>query len=204
MTTRNSTTDEVTIIDGGGANIASLRFALERLGRQAVLTTDPERIANASHVILPGVGAARNAMERLRSHELNSFIPQLHQPFLGICLGMQLLFERSAEEDAECLGILHGCAQRFVANPDRPVPHMGWNRIATLQDSPLLAGLAKDEYFYFVHSYALPVSEDTIASSDYGGAFSAIVGRGNFHGTQFHPERSGAAGARLLANFLSL
>jgi imidazole glycerol-phosphate synthase subunit HisH len=204
VTTRDTSNDEVAIIDGGGANIASLRFALERLGHQAVLTTDPERIATASHVILPGVGAARNAMQRLHEHELTGFIPQLRQPFLGICLGMQLLFDSSAEENAGCLGILRGRAQRFPANPDRPVPHMGWNRIATLRTSPLLAGLADDEYFYFVHSYALPVSEDTIASSDYGGAFSAIVGRGNFHGTQFHPERSGAAGARLLANFLSL
>ena len=204
MTGREAEATEVAIIDGGGANIASLRFALERLGRQAVLTTDPELIAAASHVILPGVGAARNAMERLHAHELTSLIPQLRQPFLGVCLGMQLLFDRSDEDDTRCLGLLRGCAQRFAAHPERPVPHMGWNRIARLQESPLLSGMEAGEYFYFVHSYALPVSEDTIASSDYGGPFSAIVGRGNFHGTQFHPERSGAAGARLLANFLAL
>lgn len=204
MTRRDDNVNEVAIIDGGGANIASLRFALERLGRRAVLTTDAGRIATASHVILPGVGAARNAMEKLHTHDLTSLIPQLRQPFLGICLGMQLLFDSSAEEDTACLGILRGCAQRFPANPDRPVPHMGWNRISMLRDSPLLTGIADGEYFYFVHSYALPVSEDTLASSDYGGSFSAIVGHGNFHGTQFHPERSGTAGARILASFLSL
>jgi glutamine amidotransferase len=204
VTATDGSASEVAIIDGGGANIASLRFALERLGRHAVLTTDQDRIAAASHVILPGVGAARSAMDRLRAHGLCDFIPRLRQPMLGICLGMQLLFDSSAEDDTACLGILGGRAQRFPANPGRPVPHMGWNRIARLRDSPLLGGIADGEYFYFVHSYALPVSDDTLASSDYGGPFSAIVGRGNFLGTQFHPERSGPAGARLLANFLSI
>lgn len=204
MTSSAGSVADVVIIDGGGANIASLRFALERLGRHAVLTTDRERIAAASHVILPGVGAARNAMDRLDAHGLTSFIPGLRQPFLGICLGMQLLFDSSAEEDTACLGILRGRAQRFPAHPDRPVPHMGWNRIARLHEAPLLAGIAEGEYFYFVHSYAVPVTVDTIASSDYGAPFSAIVGRGNFLGAQFHPERSGPAGARLLANFLAL
>lgn len=204
MTSRDASAGEVAIIDGGGANIASLRFALARLGYDAVLTTDRARIAAASHVILPGVGAARNAMQRLTAHGLTDFLPGLRQPFLGICLGMQLLFDGSDEEDTRCLGILPGRARRFLPDPARPVPHMGWNRIAVLRESPLLAGMAADEYFYFVHSYALPVSADTIASSDYGGPFAAIVGCGNFLGTQFHPERSGAAGASLLANFLSL
>jgi len=204
VTDRQASGADVVIIDGGGANIASLRFALDRLGRRAVLTTDPELIAGAAHVILPGVGAARNAMERLRSQGLDVLIPTLKQPFLGICLGMQLLFDGSAEEDTPCLGILRGRAGRFPAHPDRPVPHMGWNRIARLRESALLAGVDDGEYFYFVHSYALSVSDDTLASSDYGVLFSAVVGHDNFLGTQFHPERSGSAGARVLTNFLAL
>jgi len=194
----------VAIIDGGGANIASLRFALERLDCTAVLSTDRAVISAATHVILPGVGAARSAMDQLRRHDLDQLIPHLTQPFLGICLGMQLLFDSSAEEDCPCLGIIPGRAERFPAHPERPVPHMGWNQLTRLGDSPLLSGIADGEYFYFVHSYALPVSTATIASSDYGQPFAAAVAQRNFVATQFHPERSGAAGARLLANFLAL
>jgi glutamine amidotransferase len=193
----------VAIIAGGGANIASLRFALERLGRESVLTTDPETIRSADHVILPGVGAARPAMERLRASGLDRLIPTLTQPVLGICLGMQLLFDASEEDDAPCLGIIPGTARRFQPAPDRPVPHMGWNQVERTADNPLLADVPNGAYCYFVHSYALPVSAATIAEASYGWPFSAAVARGNFLATQFHPERSGDVGARILGNFLA-
>jgi len=192
---------EVAIIDSGGANIASLVFALRRLGREAVLTRDPDAIRAAGRVILPGVGAAADAMERLASHGLDRLIPTLTQPVLGICLGMQLLFEESEEGAARCLGIIPGTARRFAADAGA-VPHMGWNQVRRRAESPLLSGIADGEYFYFVHSYALPEGPATVATSDYGGPFTAIAARGNFHGTQFHPERSGPAGARVLRNFL--
>lgn len=194
----------VAIIDGGGANIASLRFALERLGRDSVLTSDPAVIRAASHVILPGVGAARAAMDRLRATGLDQLIPVLSQPVLGICLGMQLLFEASEEDDARCLGILQGTARRFEAAPGRPVPHMGWNQLHRCADAPLLQGIAEASYCYFVHSYALPVTPATLATASYGREFAAVAAQGNFLAAQFHPERSGATGATLLRNFLTL
>lgn len=197
-------TDEVAIIDAGGANIASLKFALRRLGREGRLTIDPERIAQASHVILPGVGAAEDAMTKLREHGLDRVIPALRQPLLGICLGMQLLFDASEENDAKCLGIMPGIARRFEPGPERSVPHMGWNRILQLSDCDLLAGIPEGAYFYFVHSYALDLSAHTVARANYDRDFSAIVTLSNFYATQFHPERSGPHGARLLANFLQL
>ncbi len=195
---------DVAIIDAGGANIASLRFALARLGRDAELTTDADRIRAASHVILPGVGAARDAMHRLQSAGLNRLIGELEQPVLGICLGMQLLFEGSEEDDAECLGILPGIARRFDPAPGRPVPHMGWNRVFHNHCSSLFDEIPDGTQFYFVHSYALPVGNDTIAHCKYGYDFSAAVARDNFFATQFHPERSGRHGARLLENFLQM
>ncbi|MCC7258537.1 MAG: imidazole glycerol phosphate synthase subunit HisH [Gammaproteobacteria bacterium] len=192
----------VAIVDGGGANIASLRFALARLGREGVLTTDAGVIRAASHVILPGVGAARAAMDKLREAGLDTLIPQLTQPLLGICLGMQLLFEASEEDDTRCLGILPGTARRFEAAPGRPVPHMGWNRLRRRSAAPLLDGIDDGAWCYFVHSYALPVTDSTLASASYGHDFAAVAGRGNVLAAQFHPERSGTAGARLLQNFL--
>jgi glutamine amidotransferase len=194
----------VAIVDNGGANVASLRYALERLGVDAELTRSAERLRHASHVILPGVGAAGDAMQRLGEHALDELLRELRQPVLGICLGMQLLFDGSDEGDTACLGVLAGRVRRLVASVDRPVPHMGWNQLRRTADSPLLAGIADGEYLYFVHGYALPLLDCTVAACDYGGEFSAVVSRGNFHGVQFHPERSAAAGARLLANFLSL
>jgi glutamine amidotransferase len=196
-------TPTVAIIDGGGANIASLTFALDRLGWRGVLTTDAATIRRTGRVILPGVGAARAAMDRLRSSGLDRLIPQLTQPLLGICLGMQLLFETSEEEDTPCLGILRGTAQRFAAHPDLPVPHMGWNLVSRRRESALLDGIADNAHCYFVHSYAVPVGDATVASSQYGWEFSAVVARGNFIGTQFHPERSGPVGAKILENFLT-
>lgn len=195
---------DVVVIENGGGNVASVRYALDRLGVDAELASDADRIRRATHVILPGVGAASDAMQRLRATGLDRVIPTLEQPVLGICLGMQLLFESSAEGDVECLGIVPGRAERFPDFPDRPVPHMGWNRLAARSESPLLAGIAGDDYAYFVHSYALPVGPDTVATTTYGVPFTSVVSRGNFHGAQFHPERSARTGARLLANFLSL
>ncbi len=198
------TTHDVVIVANGGANIASLQFALERLNVPSALSADPERISKASHVILPGVGAAADAMRRLRHEQLHAFIPTLRQPVLGICLGMQLLFESSDEGQTHCLGIIPGRALRFAEAPDRPVPHMGWNTLTVERDCALLAGLGPQDYAYFVHSYALPVSEATVASTQYGESFSACVQWNNFFGAQFHPERSAAVGARLLRNFLAL
>lgn len=195
---------DVVIIASGGANIASLQFALERLGEESAVSADPQRIRAASHVILPGVGAAGDAMARLRQGRLERVIPALQQPVLGICLGMQLLFEASEEGDARCLGILPGCAARFAPAAGRPVPHMGWNRLCIERTSALLDGVPPSAYVYFVHSYALGVSPATLASCRYGEPFSACVQLRNFYGMQFHPERSAAVGARLLQNFLAL
>jgi glutamine amidotransferase len=199
---------DVVIIDNGGANLASLRFALDRLGASAEVTASPDRIRAAPRVLLPGVGAAGDAMRRLGASGLVDVIPSLTQPVLGVCLGMQLLFDDSAESQdggrTPCLGILPGTVARLPGSPTMPVPHMGWNRRATNQPDALFEGLNEDEYFYFVHSYAAPVGEYTLASTHYGTEFSVAVRARNFRGVQFHPERSAAAGARLLANFMRL
>ncbi len=195
---------DVAIIASGGANIASLRFALDRLGASSQLTTDVDELRRAPRVILPGVGAAADAMERLHAIGLAPVIPTLTQPVLGICLGMQLLFEGSEEGDTECLGIFPARVTRFPDRQGFPVPHMGWNQLVPRTGSPLTRGLGDDAYLYFVHSYAAPVGPWTEAVTDYGGEFSALVRHENFHGAQFHPERSSRAGQRLLANFLAL
>ena len=192
------------VIVASGANIASLQFALQRLDADASVSADPEEIRAAGHVILPGVGAAAVAMSRLRQSGLDTVIPLLRQPVLGICLGMQLLHESSQEGDVACLGVIPGGAARFADDPGRPVPHMGWNTLEIRRPSPLLAGLSDGDYAYFVHSYALNVGAATIASANYGGHFSACVQWRNFYGAQFHPERSAAVGARLLENFLAI
>jgi imidazole glycerol-phosphate synthase subunit HisH len=194
----------VIVVDHGGGNVASIGLALGRLGVAAELSDSPERVRRATHVILPGVGAAPEAMRRLRASGLDALIPSLRQPVLGICLGLQLLGSSSAEGDTTCLGVFEGRATRFAAAAGRPVPHMGWNQLSPNRPSPLLAGIAAGAFAYFVHSYALPPGPDTVATSDYGLPFAAVQSRGNFHGAQFHPERSAATGATLLANFLGL
>lgn len=194
----------VAIVDSGGANIASLRFALERLGVEATLTADPDIIRSAHRVILPGVGAAADAMSKLRRQRLDEVIPTLTQPVLGICLGMQLLAESSQEDDARCLGVVPLQAVRLHASIDTPAPHMGWSRVRVRREHALLHGIDRNGWFYFVHSYVLPIDSSCIASAEHGVEFSAISVRGNFCATQFHPERSAAAGARLLQNFLQL
>jgi imidazole glycerol-phosphate synthase subunit HisH len=195
---------DAVIIDSGGANLASLQFAFERLGAQTRVSADAAEIRSAPRVILPGVGSAGDAMARLRNNHVADLLPSLTQPVLGICLGMQLLFERSEEGETACLGILPDSVRRLQPIAGRPVPHMGWNQLSPVREDPLLDGIAPNDYVYFVHSFAAPVSDVTLASADYGIPLSAIVRRGNFWGTQFHPERSARVGARVLANFLKL
>ncbi|MFD1295618.1 MULTISPECIES: imidazole glycerol phosphate synthase subunit HisH [Lysobacter] len=197
----------VAVIDSGGGNIGSVRYALERLGARSILTADPATIASADRVILPGVGAAAPAMARLRELELVATIRRLQQPLLGICLGMQLLYESSEEGEVECLGLLPGRITRLQPGPGVRVPHMGWNLLQKHESAGaqrLLAGIGEHDQAYFVHSYAAPLTPDTLASASYGTRFTAVAGRGRCFGAQFHPERSAAVGSRLLANFLAL
>jgi len=195
---------DVVLVDSGGTNIGSVRYALERLGVLAELSADATRIRAATHVILPGVGAARPAMQQLHKLDLIDTLRALQQPVLGVCLGMQLLFESSEESDTECLGLLPGRVRHFAMSTALRVPHMGWNRLQTRGENPLLHGLNKNDCAYFVHSYAAPLGDYTLASCDYAGEFSAIVQKNNFYGMQFHPERSSRVGALLLQNFLRL
>jgi glutamine amidotransferase len=195
---------DVIIVDSGGANLASLRFALKRLGASCEVTTEVRKIMRAHRVLLPGVGAAGQAMRRLRVAGLSKVVRTLTQPVLGVCLGMQLLFERSEEGETECLGVFPHTVRSLNPAPGRPVPHTGWNTLRRLKSDPLLDGLTDGDYAYFVHSYASPVNSCTLASAEYGMTLSAIVRRDNFWGTQFHPERSSATGAQVLQNFLRL
>ena len=187
-----------------GANLASLKFAFARLDCEIEVSDDPGRLAEASHVVLPGVGAAKDAMQRLKRLGLAEILPALEAPVLGICLGMQLLFRRSDEEDAECLGIIDADVERLPDEPGLPIPEMGWNQVVFEQESALTRGIASGSYAYFVHSYAAPVGEYTCAVTDYGRPFSSIVEQDNFYGTQFHPERSSDTGASILQNFLRI
>jgi imidazole glycerol-phosphate synthase subunit HisH len=192
----------VVLIDSGGANIGSVRYALQRLGLDAPLSGDAAEIRAADRVILPGVGAAAPAMARLRELGLVETIRSLSQPLLGICLGMQLLFEASEEGEVETLGLLPGRVARLRGGPGLRVPHMGWNRLELRGRHPLLDGIQDGARAYFVHGYAAPVTADCVAACTHGAAFAAVVARGNVCGAQFHPERSAAVGARILANFL--
>ena len=194
---------DVVLVDAGGANIGSVYYALERLGVSARLSADADVIAAADRVILPGVGVAAVGMRRLHELGMVEVVRNLSQPLLGICLGMQLLFESSDEGDVECLGLLPGRVTKMQAHPGLRVPHIGWNRLQPLRDDPLLTGMEVDASAYFVHSYAAPVTVDTLATTTHGVEFAAVVRRGRCHGAQFHPERSGAIGARLLENFLT-
>lgn len=194
----------VVLVDSGGANIGSVRYALQRLGVDAELSADAKRICEADKVILPGVGAAAAAMARLRESNLIDVLRALTQPVLGVCLGMQLLCARSEEGDVDCLGLIDAPVRRLDASQGLRVPQMGWNRVRPRSTHLLLQGLDENDWAYFVHGYAAPVGSYTLASADYGGEFSAVIAQRNFFGVQFHPERSAAAGARLLHNFLAL
>lgn len=193
---------DVAIIDSGGANIASLEFALRRLGHGAEITAAPRQIQRARRVILPGVGAAANAMDRLREQNLLDVICGLKQPVLGVCLGMQLLAEGSEEENVDCLGIFPGVAKKLSGSPQLPVPNMGWCPLQMRDEHPVMNNIDNGAYFYFVHSYALPLGKETVASADHSQSFSAVIAKDNFVAAQFHPERSSVAGSRLLDNFL--
>ena len=187
------------IVDVGCGNIGSVGIAFERFGITPLVTGDQAAIASADKVILPGVGAAGYAMEQIRARGLAHTIRSLTQPVLGICLGMQLLFEHSEEEDIDCLGIIPGRVRKLEAAPDRPVPHMGWSRLQVQGEA---IGLKEGDYVYFAHSYACDSGPHTAASTDYGRDIPAAVLRDNFIGAQFHPERSGEAGHRFLKAFL--
>ncbi|WP_414827917.1 imidazole glycerol phosphate synthase subunit HisH [Alteromonas sp. H39] len=196
----------IVIVNTGCANISSVRFALERLGVSVEVSSENSVITSADKVFLPGVGSAFAAMQSIEAKRLTDTLRQLTQPVLGVCLGMQLMVESSAESrdgNVNCLGLMPGRVERLQAG-DLRLPHMGWNTVKSKPDSPLFTGIPDDTYFYFVHSFAVPVYERTLASCEYGQPFSAALEYNNYFGVQFHPERSGEAGAQLLTNFVNM
>jgi len=196
--------NKVAIVDSIGSNLASLIFALNRIGSSFEITDEIDVLNKASHIILPGVGAAKNAMTKLKQRKLIDEISKLTKPTLGICLGMQIFMDASDEDDAKCLGIISNTCRPFENNKDYPVPHMGWNKVRFNRDSVLTKNLKDDDYYYFVHSYYVPICSETIGVSSYPIEFSAVVQKDNFFGTQFHPEKSGLSGSKILQNFVSL
>ena len=194
---------DVVLLDSGGSNFTSLQAAIERLGARCRQSRDPEVIRAATHVVLPGVGSAGAAMQAIAAQDLAPVIRALTQPVLGICLGMQILFNYSEESDVDLLNLIPGRVRRLPASPGIRIPHMGWNAIRRLRDDPLLADLDGRD-FYFVHTYAVDDGAHTLAHCTHGQPFPAVVRSKNIYGVQFHPERSGPQGSRLLANFLGL
>lgn len=195
----------VVILDTGCANLASVAYAVKRLGYDPMVSRDTNTILQADKVFLPGVGTASAAMEKLTERELVPLIKALTQPVLGICLGMQLLgsFSEEGQSTVPLLGLIDSPVQKMDAN-GLPVPHSGWNQVKALAGNPLFRDIPDNAYFYFVHSYSMPISSNTIAQTQYGNPFSSAVNRDNFYGVQFHPERSGTAGSRLIQNFLEM
>lgn len=196
---------KIAIVDTGGANLASVKNAFLRLGADSELTSSWTEIERADRVILPGVGAAPDCMARLDANQVTQRLSTLTKPVLGICLGMQILYEWSEEGGTKGLGILPGKVRKIEAAPGKPVPHMGWNQVRVLRDTPLFQGIPDGENFYFVHSFKAEDSKSDLAFTEYGGErIPAAAAKGRFLGVQFHPERSGSMGARLLRNFLEL
>lgn len=191
------------VIDYGAGNIQSVRNALEKLGVAALVSNHPDELKRAQKIILPGVGEARNAMGSLNQAGLPEWLRYIEVPFLGICIGMQILFERSAERDTPCMGIVRGNVEKFNV-AELKVPHMGWNQLEIQSEDPLFRGIRNYEYFYFVHSYYAPVVPETIGVTNYDAPFSAVVKKNNFYGVQFHAEKSGSAGLQILKNFIDL
>jgi len=198
------------IVDTGCANLSSVKFAVERLGLTAQITDDTSIIKSADKVILPGVGNAKHAMANINKKQLAPTLQKLTQPVLGFCLGMQLMTESSHEGDftgdleiIDCLNLIPTQVKPLESNGLR-LPHMGWNTLTSVIDHPVFQGIEKNEYFYFVHSFAVPVSQFTAATCEYGNEFSAAIAKDNFIGCQFHPERSGAAGSKIIKNFLEM
>ncbi|HRG61493.1 MAG TPA: imidazole glycerol phosphate synthase subunit HisH [Burkholderiales bacterium] len=196
---------KLAVITGGGANFYSIEVALKRMQIEYELTTDKEVISAADGAILPGVGSAAYAMNELSKYDLCDTLRNYKKPLLGICLGMQLLYESSEEGgDVACLGILPGKIRKFIANDDLIVPQMGWNNFSKLQESSLLNEIDLTKDVYFVHSYYAPVNQVTLAACDYGVKFAAMAAQDNFYAMQFHPEKSGSVGEQLLANFIAI
>lgn len=193
---------KVAIVKYNAGNTGSVANALRRLSVEPLITDQPDELASADKVIFPGVGEASSAMRNLRENGLDAVIPCLAQPVLAVCLGMQLLCEKSDENNTECLGILPYTVRPF-SNDHLKVPQIGWNNISQLK-SPLFAGINDSSWVYFVHGYYLEKCAETIAVSDYGAEFSAALSVGNFYGVQFHPEKSGDVGERIIKNFLKL
>ncbi|WP_258240175.1 imidazole glycerol phosphate synthase subunit HisH [Pseudidiomarina homiensis] len=191
------------IVDTSCANLSSVKFAFERLGVTPLISADPERIRSAERVVLPGVGTAKAAMRNLQALDLVNTLRELEQPVLGICLGMQLMTQWSAEGNVDCLGLIPARTMA-LENSGQPLPHMGWNTVSEVGTNPLLKNISAPAYCYFVHSYAVAIDENTIASTDYGQQFASMIQAGNYFGAQFHPERSGAIGAQILKNFMEL
>jgi glutamine amidotransferase len=193
------------IVDTGCANLSSVAFAFERLGAQPVISSDAATIQDAKQVILPGVGSAPFAMAQINKRGLVPIVQNLSQPVLGICLGMQLLFQSLEEgkEHTQGFGVIEGYVKQLDTK-ENPSPHMGWNTLNIVKDDPITKGMKAQDFAYFVHSYAAPLGDYTLVSADYGSSFSAIVRKNNFWGCQFHPERSSATGAMILKNFLDI
>ena len=195
----------IAIIQYDAGNILSVKNALERIGAEYILTDDTEKILSCDRVILPGVGHAGKAMASLRERGLDTLIPKLTTPTLGICIGMQLLCRHSDEGDTPCLGVFPCDVERFPIEEGLKVPHMGWDTLSPLSSHPLLSGIDSRDWVYYVHSYFGTVCPSTIATTSYGGTtFSSVLARDNFMGVQWHPEKSAGVGERLLGNFLSL
>lgn len=194
----------IAVIDSGGANLTSVLSAFDRLDVRTIFTADADVIRSADKVMLPGVGAAGDAMRTIQKHGLEDIIRGLTQPVIGICVGMQLMFRESEENDTKTLGIFEAKVKRFKNMPGMAVPHMGWNSVRKVKDHALFHGMEDENYFYFANSYHAPLGDYTVGACSYSSDFTAIAAKGNFMGWQFHPERSGPVGARIIRNFVEM